>query len=394
MRIRTLFLFAGCALSGWFLFSSYSYFFDKSKPAFVMHGIEQDKFYSGSVDMLVSSDKTGYFSLFIDNKEVIAQERIKVKNPDQVVTLDLSDFSDGIHTLKTVFTDTNYHKNTVVQERDFYVDNINLEAHLLKNGDYKAMQGRTLKIAFCVNKPIASAKLSAFAHSYDCVLSDPNTYECYVPIPCEEKVQDNYLFAVKVKDNVGNIVDLQDRFKILPGQFKTQHITLDKQKVEQEKELGKTKNDFETAMQEITQNSPKKKLWCGSFCAPIDIVRTTCDFGTVRTTQEKGRYRHAAVDVINTPKSVVWATQDGIVALKDRFAESGNTIAIDHGCGIISLFFHLDEFADIEVGQKICKGNPVGTLGKTGYAAGYHLHWEMRIQNIAVDPLQWVNELI
>jgi len=101
---------------------------------------------------------------------------------------------------------------------------------------------------------------------------------------------------------------------------------------------------------------------------------------------------HRALDVINTPKSVIWSTQDGVVVLKDRFELSGNTVVVDHGCGVLSLFYHLDDFADIEVGQKIAKGNPVGTLGKTGYASGYHLHWETRVNNIPVDPMQWTKE--
>ena len=90
------------------------------------------------------------------------------------------------------------------------------------------------------------------------------------------------------------------------------------------------------------------------------------------------------------PRSVVWAPQDGIVVMKDRFAPSGNTVIVDHGLGILSLFYHLEDFADIEVGQKILQGNPLGTIGKTGFATGYHLHWEMRINNTPVDPLQWI----
>ena len=90
------------------------------------------------------------------------------------------------------------------------------------------------------------------------------------------------------------------------------------------------------------------------------------------------------------PRSVVWAPQDGIVVMKDRFAPSGNTVIVDHGLGILSLFYHLEDFADIEVGQKVAQGNPLGTIGKTGFATGYHLHWEMRINNTPVDPLQWV----
>ena len=112
----------------------------------------------------------------------------------------------------------------------------------------------------------------------------------------------------------------------------------------------------------------------------------------IRATQERGLRQHKALDVYTTPKSVVWATQDGVVALKGRYAHSGNTVVIDHGYGLLSLFFHLDTFAPIEVGEKIKKGNPMGTLGKTGYATGWHLHWEMRLNNVAIEPLEWTKQ--
>ena len=99
---------------------------------------------------------------------------------------------------------------------------------------------------------------------------------------------------------------------------------------------------------------------------------------------------HKGLDLANTPKQCCMGRQDGIVVHKERYAFTGNTVVIDHGWGVLSLFFHLDSFANIKVGQKISKGNPIGTLGKTGYATGYHLHWEMRVKNnVQVDPIQW-----
>ncbi|MFC1845664.1 M23 family metallopeptidase, partial [Candidatus Dependentiae bacterium] len=78
--------------------------------------------------------------------------------------------------------------------------------------------------------------------------------------------------------------------------------------------------------------------------------------------------------------------------IKDRFVHSGNTVVVDHGWGILSMYFHLDDFANIEVGKKLAQGNPVGTIGQTGYAKGYHLHWELRVKNTAVDPMQWTKQ--
>ena len=51
----------------------------------------------------------------------------------------------------------------------------------------------------------------------------------------------------------------------------------------------------------------------------------------------------------------------------------------------------MESLATIKVGDMINQGNPIGTLGETGYASGYHLHWELRVNNIPVDPMQWIN---
>lgn len=164
-------------------------------------------------------------------------------------------------------------------------------------------------------------------------------------------------------------------------------------KMKEENEAGYlTEKEFEREVEELTAYSPASKLWQGVFVTPIEIKdknQLTSDFGVIRATQERGLRQHKALDLYAMPKSVVWAPQDGVVVLKNRYAHSGNTVIIDHGCGILSMFFHLDSYAPIEVGEKIKRGNPVGKLGKTGYATGYHLHWEMRINNIAVDPMQW-----
>jgi len=157
--------------------------------------------------------------------------------------------------------------------------------------------------------------------------------------------------------------------------------------------MGMSHDKLNEDLKRLAEESPKQKLWDGIFYAPTEIIRISTEFGTVRRTQERGIYAHKGIDIVNTPKSVVWAPQDGVIVLKDRYAFSGNTVAIDHGWGIISLLFHLDSFADdIEVGKKVKRGNPIGKLGKTGYASGYHLHWEMRVNNTEIDPNEWTKQ--
>ena len=230
----------------------------------------------------------------------------------------------------------------------------------------------------------------ALSHSYKCFPESKGShiYECYIPIACEEQ-QNEYLLSVDVTDKVDNVVHLDHKFQVVMYPFKKQALRVDQEKVKREQEEGPSEKEFESLIERVTFDSPQEKLWRGSFCAPTDIQRVSCEFGTIRTTQHKGRYAHKALDVLNAPKSVVWAPQDGIVVVKDRFAASGNTVVVDHGRGILSMVFHLDDFSDIEVGDKVAQGNPLGTLGKTGYATGYHLHWEMRVDNVPIDPMEW-----
>jgi murein DD-endopeptidase MepM/ murein hydrolase activator NlpD len=254
----------------------------------------------------------------------------------------------------------------------------------------QVFQGRTLHVQFQVNKEIRQAQVHTLSHAYDCYPESKNSslYECFIPIACEE-TPNEYLLAVEITDNVGNRLNLDSKFQVVVYPFKKQTLMVSKEKVQESKELGKSISERENRMQALAEKSTPEKLWRGTFCTPIDVDRISCEFGAIRTTQEKGRYMHKALDLLSAPKSVVWATQAGVIVLKERFEDTGNTVVIDHGQGILSLFCHLDDYAPIEVGQKIALGNPIGTLGKTGYATGYHLHWEMRINNVAIDPMQW-----
>jgi murein DD-endopeptidase MepM/ murein hydrolase activator NlpD len=174
---------------------------------------------------------------------------------------------------------------------------------------------------------------------------------------------------------------------------KQRGFSVSEEKVAQEKEAGMSMQMLNDALEKWVKVSSPKKLWHGPFLYPIDVQRQTTPFGEIRTTSVSGRYLHKGVDLVNRPRSIVWAAQHGVVIIKDRFFTTGNTIVIDHGLGVQTLYAHLENFADIEVGQSIKKGSPLGKVGMTGYANGYHLHWELRVQNIPVDPTEWTSSI-
>jgi hypothetical protein len=377
----------------WIGWKTYLYFFDMSLPNITIGSLENGGYYCGEVQCSVVSDKRCKLSVWLDGQFLASGTEICRPEQECPFVIPTRTINNGKHTLKIIAVDMTYHRNKTTEEREFTVDNVQLQAVFVKpETEYKVFQGRTLHIQFQVNKEIKEAKVHALAKTWNCFAEIPGSliYECFLPIQCEEQPNE-YLFSVELTDKVGNVLNLDSKFQVVFFPFKRERLQVKQEKLKEEQELGLLEG-LEQTIELINKNSPCEKLWRGSFCTPIDVERITCEYGTVRTTQEKGRYIHRALDIINAPKSVVWAPQDGVVVLKERYTSSGNTIVLDHGWGVLSLFFHLDSFANIEVGQKIAKGNPLGTIGKTGYATGYHLHWEQRVNNIAVDPVQWTKE--
>ncbi len=377
--------------AGW---QMYTFFFDTTSPELTFVGIEKDGYYAGDINCTIATSKRGELCVWLDGNPLISKFSLSSGAQHYPFSIPTRTIANGDHILKIELTDATFYKRTAIINKEFYVDNVPLQAVFVKpDADYKVLQGRTLHVQFQANKEIDHATVSALANTYKCYPESKNSsiYECFIPMPCEENPNE-YLFSVAVADRVGNQLTLDNKFQIITFPFKRSALSVDSAYVLAEKERGISHQELERRLEGLAQASPDGKLWRGAFCAPIDIQRVTTDFGTVRTTQERGRYMHKALDIVNAPKSVVWATQNGIVVLKDRFELSGNTVVIDHGCGVLSLFYHLDDFAEIETGQKIAKGNPIGTLGKTGYAQGYHLHWEKRVNNIPVDPMQWTKE--
>jgi hypothetical protein len=388
---RLAWLFGGSVvlLISWY---SYTYFFDSSMPHVQLVGLADSEYYAGDIPCVLASNKSGTMSILLDGNTLAPQCFVKGKSREYPFIIPTKTLQNGSHTIHITFTDTTFHHNVINVEQRFFVDNTPLNASFIRADDaYTIAQGHTLHVQFQTNKPIKKASAHALSNVYSCVPESKGSciYECFIPVACEEQ-PNAYILSIEVNDHINNTIHLDHAFHVTEHPFRRQAVRIDQEKVKQEKEEGPGEKEFEALLARLSQDSPPTKLWRGTFCAPIDIQRITCEFGTIRTTQHKGRYAHKAIDAINnTPHCVVWAPQDGIVVMKDRFAASGNTVVLDHGCGILSMVFHLEDFADIKVGDTVAQGSPLGKQGQTGHATGVHLHWEHRVHNIPVDPMEW-----
>lgn len=133
--------------------------------------------------------------------------------------------------------------------------------------------------------------------------------------------------------------------------------------------------------------------WTLPFSRPIGLdFPTTSPYGT-RRSYNGGPYAsfHAGQDY-GAPEGVtVTVPGDGIVVLAEPLNVRGNSVVIDHGGGVFTGYWHLSENF-MTAGQVVKVGDALGLVGTTGLSTGNHLHWELRIYGVAVDPLQFLDE--
>ncbi len=142
-----------------------------------------------------------------------------------------------------------------------------------------------------------------------------------------------------------------------------------------------------------SQVSPRP-LWEGLFGLPVAGSRVTSPFGT-RRSYNGGPVSsfHGGTDFgagIGTP---IYAPAAGRVVLAEELAVRGNAVLIDHGLGVFSGYWHQSKLV-VHVGQTVRRGDLIGYVGDTGLVTGAHLHWEMRVGGIAVDPIQWTQRVV
>lgn len=131
-----------------------------------------------------------------------------------------------------------------------------------------------------------------------------------------------------------------------------------------------------------------KPLWKEPFAFPTANPYVTDSFGYSRSTVGL-TITHKGTDFRADEATPVLAMNDGIVRLVHEGRNYGKTVVIDHGLGVQSFYMHLSRI-DVELGDKIDRGDTVGMAGQTGYAEAAHLHLTLRIRDVSIDPVRFL----
>lgn len=200
-----------------------------------------------------------------------------------------------------------------------------------------------------------------------------------VGIPLAEKPGD---LSLKVSTPSGTT---QVSFTITDKKYRTQNITVKNQRHvdpnpdDLKRIAGETKRSDAALSKFSVTAAPSLQL-----LSPVEGVRSD-SYGSRRVFNGQPRNPHSGMDIAASKGTPIHSPAAGTVVEAGEFFFNGNTLYIDHGDGLVTMYCHLDTIK-VKLGDKLAAGDVIGTVGATGRVTGPHLHWGVALNRAMVDP--------
>jgi len=207
-----------------------------------------------------------------------------------------------------------------------------------------------------------------------------------------EKAAGEYELKITGQTAAGEKVACSAMVTVRKGQFATERLQVQKQFVEPSPEQLKRADEERQKLRDIFDRVTPEKLWDGKFRIPLDGVSAASNFGKRRILNGNPGSPHGGADLSGATGTLVHATQRGRVALAEELFFSGNTVVLDHGLGIYTVYGHLSE-SEVRAGDSLDAGAVLGKVGATGRVTGPHLHWGLTVERARVNPMLLVKLL-
>jgi len=328
-----------------------------------------------------------------------------------VVDAEALDLKEGKATLVVTAHDLSWRNRfhgrlaTLIREVDVHLVPLNL-AFLSVN--HLLHRGGTGLILYKLNKPAKESGVVVGGHFY-AGFANPkgagDQYQVLFPVPRE--VSGAEQVELVARPPAGEEVRLLVPLRVKPRRWRQDRLNLSPEFLRKVAAdfPGPNSNDPLAAFLEVNRQMRQENhervrqvcarpqpqpLWSGSFRRFLG--KAMARFGDKRTYVYQGRtvdqQVHLGEDLASLEHSPVPAANHGQVALAEPLGIYGQTVILDHGLGVFSMYSHLSRI-EVKPGERLEKGAILGRTGATGLAGGDHLHFSMILQGEFVDPLEW-----
>lgn len=408
------------ATGGWLYFADY---LDREKP---LIRLDQDIIAIGKskdIGITFSDAHSGLSHLKVEivqnNKaHLLAQEALPsrgVKQKAIQIKVDTAalQLKNGPAIIQITAIDASLFKNDALWAQQIKIDTVPPNIEVLNTVNY-INQGGTGFIAYRTSKPTASTGVyvdDRFAQGYTILINNRPVSVAYFALPIDASGGKTKI-AIFARDDAGNEAKIS-----LPCQIKAKKFRADKLNLG-DSFLQQKMPEFQAMVPQLQNKPPKdvfayintqmreentkmiqticvksmnKKLWEGVFVR-MQNAKPMAMFGDQRTYMVDGKpfgnSIHLGVDLASTAHAPIEAANNGVVVFAGPLGIYGNTVIIDHGLGLFSLYGHLSSL-DTAVGKSVKKSDKIGLSGLTGLAGGDHLHFSILVNGQFVNPVEW-----
>jgi murein DD-endopeptidase MepM/ murein hydrolase activator NlpD len=235
--------------------------------------------------------------------------------------------------------------------------------------------------------PVGTRALKASYRNQRVMLVDHDGQQyAVIGIPLDARIG-VHEFTLDIADNHQETLG----FTVADKKYVEQRLT-----ITNDRQVNPNIEDMVRINRESTEMNKAFSSWDDSL-TPVMQMRSpvagpkSSSFGLKRFFNDQPRAPHSGMDIAAPEGTPIFAPAPGIILSTGDYFFNGNTIIIDHGHGLISLYCHMNTI-DVAPGTVVETGEQIGKVGQTGRVTGPHLHWSINLNNVRVDPALFISE--
>ncbi|SKA70960.1 M23 family metallopeptidase [Desulfobaculum bizertense] len=326
--------------------------------------------------------------------------------------LSKSGFKNGSLTISVTATDRSIYNmgkgNTSIKQWKFDLDTEKPRILVLSR-QHNIARGGTTAITYTVNEPVSKSGIQVKGHFFPGYQQPSGAYLCFFAYP-QDLTEEEFQPALIATDKAGNssrgsfyyhtinkkfrhdVINLPDRF--LNAKMPQFEDDFPDAKTQLERYLLvnrelRVKN--RARMRVLGQQTLHTPQWAGRFLR-LPNAANRARFGDRRIyryhDKDVDHQTHLGIDLASIRNAKVPAANSGKIVFTGFFGIYGDTVIIDHGCGLMTLYAHLSQIG-VNTGDTVNRGDIIARTGATGLAGGDHLHFGVFVGGIPVDPIEW-----